>query len=188
MAGDDATVLVRDETTMRMFPPLRAAWARLGEQADVGISGHDARRTQFGAINVRTGRRIVTIAKRLTQVTFQDFLKVIRRRNRGGEIHVILDGHSAQMSAATRALARRPGIRLHQLPKLSPEFNAVDHLWQHVKEQTAPNRQYDNVDELASRTKHWTLGISARQALKKAGLLAPTSWLRGFSQNYRGPI
>ena len=170
-----------------MFPPLRAAWARLGEQAGVGISGHNARRTLFGAINVRSGHRIVTIAKRLTQVSFQDFLKEIRRRYRRGELHLILDGHSAHKTAATRALARRLGIKLHQLPKQSPELNAVDHLWRHVKEQTAANRQYVSVDELATHAKDWTLGLSKTEALRKSGLQAPNNWLRRISQNFRAP-
>jgi transposase len=187
MAGDDATILVSDETTMRMFPPLRAAWARLGEQSEVGISGHNARRTLFGAINVRTGHRIVTVAKRLTQLTFQDFIEEIRHRYRRGEIHMILDRLGAHRTASTRELARRLGIKLHLLPKQSPELNAVDHLWRHVKEHTAANRQYDTVDELASNARAWTLVLSNNAALRKAGLLAPNSWLRRFSQNLRGP-
>src|SRR5688500_15406600 len=104
MAGNDATVLITDETTMRMFPPLRAAWAQLGEQVHVGISGRNARRVLFGAINVRTGHRIVTIAKRLTQLTFQDFLEEISRRYRRGEIMLLADGHGAHKTNATLAL------------------------------------------------------------------------------------
>jgi transposase len=187
VAGDDATILVTDETTMRMYPPLRARWAPLGRQAEVGISGHNARRTLFGVINVRTGDRIVAIEKRLTQVTFQNVLEQIRRRYRRGEIHLLLDGHSAHKTKATRELAERLGIVLHPLPKQSPELNAVDHLWRHVKEQTAANRQYQSVDELADRARSWVLALSNSQALKKSGLLAPNSWLRRFSQNLRGP-
>jgi len=33
-----------DETTLREFPPLRAAWARRGQQQIVVISGRNARR------------------------------------------------------------------------------------------------------------------------------------------------
>lgn len=172
---------------MRMFPPLRASWARLGDQAEVGISGHNARRTLLCAINVRTGHRVVTVAKTLTQLTFQDFLKEIRRRYRRGEIHLILDGHTAHKTKATLALAKQLGIVMHTLPKQSPELNSVDHLWRFVKEQTAANRQYKSVDELAERARDWTLGLSNLDARRKAGLLAPNSWLRRFSQNLRGP-
>ncbi|CCF85515.1 hypothetical protein NITHO_5080002 [Nitrolancea hollandica Lb] len=37
-------VWVGDETTLREFPPLRAAWSRRGQQAEVVISGRNARR------------------------------------------------------------------------------------------------------------------------------------------------
>ena len=187
MAGDDATVLVTDETTMRMFPPLRASWARLGGQAGVGISGHNARRVLFGAINVRTGHRIVTIGKRLNQLTFRHFLSEIRRRYRSGELHLLLDGHGAHKTEATRALARRLDIVLHPLPKQSPELNSVDHLWRHVKEQVAANRQHDTVDELATNAREWVLSLSNTEARRKSGLLATNSWLRRISQNLRAP-
>jgi hypothetical protein len=44
-----------DETSLREFPPLRAAWSRIGEQAKVIISGRNARRTVVGFLNVLTG-------------------------------------------------------------------------------------------------------------------------------------
>ena len=187
MAGDDATVLITDETTMRMFPPLRASWARIGEQANVGITGRNAQRVLFGAINVRTGHRVVTIGKRLNQLTFQHFLKEIRRRYRRGEIHLLLDGHTAHATNATLELATRLGIDLHPLPKQSPELNSIDHLWRHVKEHVAANRQHGTVDELAASARQWIMDLTPTQARRKAGLLAPDSWLRKISQNLRAP-
>src|SRR3954467_14890307 len=54
-----AVLLAEDETTLRFLPPLRAAWAPRGQQAHVPISGHNAQRTLFGALNVRNGRRVL---------------------------------------------------------------------------------------------------------------------------------
>lgn len=172
---------------MRMFPPLRAAWARLGEQAEVSVTGRNDRRELFGAINVRSGRRIVVAERRLNQFTFQGFLREIRRRYRKGEIQLILDQNSAHTAKASAQLAKRLGIALHLLPKQTPELNAIDHLWRHVKEHTAANRQYETVDDLAESARDWTLGLSNKQALRKSGLLAPNSWLKRVSQNLRGP-
>ena len=50
--------LAEDETDLRLFPPLRAGWARRGEEAPVPISGGNAKRVLFGAINLETGRRL----------------------------------------------------------------------------------------------------------------------------------
>src|SRR5262245_20329539 len=47
----DAALLFEDETLLRLFPVLRRAWALRGEQARIGISGRNAKRVLFGAIN-----------------------------------------------------------------------------------------------------------------------------------------
>ena len=50
--------LAEDETDLRLFPPLRAGWPRRGEEAPVPISGGNAKRVLFGAINIETGHRL----------------------------------------------------------------------------------------------------------------------------------
>ena len=54
-----AVLLIEDETLLRWFPPLRYCWARKGEQARVPITGRNAKRVLLGAINPRTGHRIL---------------------------------------------------------------------------------------------------------------------------------
>ena len=53
-----------DETSLREFPPLRAAWSRVGHQAEVIISGRNARRTVVGFLNVLTGKLVRTVRQR----------------------------------------------------------------------------------------------------------------------------
>ena len=50
-----------DETALREFPPLRAGWARKGQQAAVTVSGRNARRTLHGALNVASGELVRTV-------------------------------------------------------------------------------------------------------------------------------
>ena len=52
-------LLFIDATRLRLFPPLRSAWARKGEQARVPVTGRNAKRVLLGAINVPTGHRLV---------------------------------------------------------------------------------------------------------------------------------
>ena len=52
-------MLTEDETDLMMFPPLRAGWALRGEPAKVHISGRNARRVIFGAMNLVTGTRLM---------------------------------------------------------------------------------------------------------------------------------
>jgi hypothetical protein len=57
--GPDDVLLFIDATRLRLFPPLRSVWAQAGKQALVPVTGRKAKRVLFGAINVRTGHRIV---------------------------------------------------------------------------------------------------------------------------------
>jgi hypothetical protein len=43
----NAVLLFVDVTILRLFPPLRFAWAFRGEQAEVKISGRNAKRVLF---------------------------------------------------------------------------------------------------------------------------------------------
>jgi hypothetical protein len=79
----DAVILFEDETTLRWFPPLRGMWARRGEQAEVRITGQNAKRVLFGTINPRTGHRITLRRPRMRQADFQEFLRLLRRRYGG---------------------------------------------------------------------------------------------------------
>ena len=65
--GVGGSVWFADETTVREFPPLRAGWARRGEQAVVTITGRNARRVVHGALNIVTG----------------ELVRVVRERSRG---------------------------------------------------------------------------------------------------------
>ena len=53
--------VVGDETSLRGFPPLRAAWSRIGQQAEVIISGRNARWKVVGFLNVLTAKLVHTV-------------------------------------------------------------------------------------------------------------------------------
>jgi len=76
----EAVLLVVEATILRWFPPLRSTWAFRGEQAEVRITGENAKRVLFGAINPPTGPRMVLRRPRQRQEDFQAFLRFRRRR------------------------------------------------------------------------------------------------------------
>ncbi len=180
-------ILMVDETMLRLFPPLRAQWAKRGEQAEVAITGQNARRVLFGAINIRTGHRLVSVARSQKQGEFHDFLRYLRRCYRGRTLCLILDKHGSHTALVTRQLASNLGIRLLWLPTQSPELNAMDHLWRSLKSRIAGNRQYETIDELANTAQQWVMSLTARRARRLAGLTSVNYWLRRFSQNFCGP-
>ena len=78
-----ARIFLFDETALRLWPPLRAAWARVGQQARVPVSGRNDQRSLYCALNLRTGRRITLGQAHQRQGDFQAFLRR-RRHGRGG--------------------------------------------------------------------------------------------------------
>ena len=56
----------------------------------------------------------------------------------------------------------------------------MDHLWKGLKQRISAHRQYPAVDEQAAWAERYVLGLTPRQARRKAGVLSPTYWLRRF--------
>jgi transposase len=171
-------VLVADETILRLFPPLRQAWGLRGRQVCVPVSGRNARRVLFGAINVRTGRRVVRRAGSMRLGEVHAFLRELRRHyHRPGRLWLILDRHGSHDSASTSRVADGLRIELLFLPRQCPELNPMDHLWRGAKAQVSSNRQYDDIDQQADEAERWVLILSPREAKRKAGMLSKNFWL-----------
>ncbi len=75
-------LLFADATRLRLFPPLRAAWARVGKPAIVPVTGRNDRCVLFGALNVCTGHRIIVSQPSETGPGARALLTEIRRRYR----------------------------------------------------------------------------------------------------------
>jgi len=182
----DAAILTVDETILRLFPPLRAAWAKRGAQAQVSVSGINDRRVLYGAINIRTGHRSVQIGRSMKLPEFHAFLEMLRRSYRGRPLWLLIDKHRSHTAPSTLRLAARLGVRLLWLPKQSPELNAMDQLWRHLKQHIAANRQYPTINDEAQAARAWVLALTTATVLRLAGLKSKNNWLRRLSQNFRG--
>lgn len=175
-----AILLFEDETILRLFPVLRRAWSLSGEPATVGITGRNAKRVLFGAINLRTGHRIVLRYGSMKQSGFQDFLRLLRRCYRGRPVWLLLDAASAHIAPKSQALAAVLNIELVWLPKQCPELNGMDHLFKEVKADISANYQYPTIEEHAACAENHVLGLTNKKALKRAGILSTNFWLQSF--------
>lgn len=168
-----------DETTLRLLPPLRAAWALRGEQAQVPISGKNDSRSLFGTLDLRSGRRMLMSS---SKQRLPDMARFLRRLRAGagakGALWLLLDAHSTHISPTTLRLADRLSIRLFWLPRQSPKLNPVDHLWRGLKDELAANRQFATIDELARYAQAWVYRLTPTETLCKAGLLSEDCWLK----------
>lgn len=175
-----AVLLCQDETLLRLFPVLRRAWSLSGEQATVAVTGHNARRVLFGAINVRTGHRVVLRCVQMRADGFQDFLHLLRRRYPGRPIYLLLDGSSLHTAPQSKAVAAALGMELVALPRQCPELNCMDHLFREVKANVSANYQYRDIDRHAECAERYILQLSNKEALKKAGVLSKNFWLKNL--------
>jgi hypothetical protein len=174
-------VLAEDETDLLLFPPLRAGWSKRGEVARVWLSGRNARRVIFGAMNLGTGTRLFLPRKKGKSVDFQAFVEEVRWHYRGWHVAWLLDEdpcHTAQASQAAVA-----GMTLLWLPKRSPKLNPMDTLWGQGKEVVSANKQYGTIEEQVERFLNHLRGMSNQEALHTAGVLSERFWLRGALSN-----
>lgn len=143
-------MLVLDQTILRLFPPLRSAWSRQGQQARVRISGENAKAVLWGVLNPYTGHRLVQV----------------------------LDKASGHRTPASKQLAAQLGIQLLWLPTQAPELNPMDQLWRDFKREVSANHQYLDIAAHVDAGVSWVLQLSPTEVLRKAGALAPGFWLR----------
>jgi DDE superfamily endonuclease len=165
-------VLALDETDLRLFAPLRSAWARRGEPAPVIISGRNARRIVFGALALRTGNQLHLVRQHRRAPDFQAFLHLILGRYRGWQVALLLDENPIHTDAGSQALAAEPGIPLIWLPKRSPHLNPQDHLWRHGKGAVCANWQPDTIDQRTQEFLAYLNSLSPIETLRKAGVLS----------------
>jgi transposase len=173
-------LLFEDETVLRLFPVLRRAWGLRGEPVRIGITGRNAKRVLFGAINPRTGHRFIHRSPNMRQEHFQSFLRLLRRSYRGRPIWLLLDEAPCHIAPRSQALAAQLTIELVWLPKQCSELNAMDQLWREMKGNISANFQYSNIDEHAAFARDWIMSLTGTEAKRKAGILSKSFWLKSF--------
>ena len=170
-----SVVLAQDETDLLLFPPLRAGWSQRGEAARVWLSGRNARRVVFGAMNLRTGTRLFVPRAKGRSADFRAFAGEVRSAYRGWHVALLLDEDPCHTAKAS--LQEVEGMTLLWLPKRSPKLNPMDTLWGQAKEVTSANKQYTTIDEQVERFLGHLRGLSNKEALHTSGVLSGRFWL-----------
>ena len=170
-------ILFIDSIVLNEIPPLRAAWAPIGEQAQVPIiAAHDIR-VLTGVLNIQSGDGLLQISARSRQADAQLMLRAIRSHWRGWQIILFLDRHPAQRARATRRLARQLHIQVRWLPTTCPELNGMDQLWRHITDEVLANEPTPDLDTTAQRAVQHILTMSPQDRRRQAGVLSDTFWL-----------
>ncbi len=174
-----------DETIITETPPLRAAWALRGHQAEVPITGNRAKRVLYGALNPKSGDLLLGESLRWDQVAVQRFFGAIRRHWRGWRIVLFLDKGSPHTAGDSRQCAQDLRFELRWLPTACPELNPTEPLWRYAKQTVLANVPPRAIQaSLEAATK--ALGVlTPQECLVKAGVLSGRFWLPGIIGNGR---
>jgi len=171
-------VWIGDTTTLREFPPLRAAWARRGQQAVVTISGRNARRSLHGMLNSATGELVRVITARARGQDVAEAIVTLGTIRPAVPKLLVWDNAPPHHTHAARDAAAAAGVEIVWLPFRSPELNPCEDLWRHLKAVVAANRCYDAIDELADRATTWLDHLSLDDIRRYAGLTSSKfAWL-----------
>jgi transposase len=79
------------------------------------------------------GKEVVEFMGRSTVYYVCEFLQMIRDKNPGKPIIVLLDNASSHIAAKTREFAKRLNITLVFLPPYSPDLNPIEQIWKSIR-------------------------------------------------------
>jgi hypothetical protein len=144
------------------------------------MTGQNAKRVLFGAINLRTGHRVVWRRPNMAQEHFQAFLHLLREAYPGRPMVLLLDEAPGHRAAKSQGLAAQLDIVLIWLPKPCAELNAMDQLWRELQGPISANYQYPTIDEHAAAAEQWIRSLTSTEALRKAGILSKNFWLKSL--------
>jgi transposase len=162
-----------DESTVREFPPLRAAWAKVGKQQVVVVSGRNRRRVIHGALNVADGDFVSLIRERSRQDDCVAFVEDLGQHHPGVPKLLVWDNAPPHHPKRVLAAAEAAHITIAWLPFRAPELNPAEDLWRVAKGHVAANRPYHDGDDSATLVQ--TL---AEQAVATIAALSPFDRLR----------
>lgn len=170
-------ILMLDETIITETPPLYSCYCRKGEQYCVPITGNRSKHILHGAINIGSGDVLLLITEQWVQETHQAFLEMIRSHWRGWHIILFEDRGTPHKAEDSLELAADLNIEIRLLPRATPELNAMDHLWRHVKGRALANRRTESIEESAMQACQYIYNLDPRERLQKAGVLSGNFWL-----------
>jgi hypothetical protein len=158
---DHETAVFQDEVDINTNPKIGSMWMRKGEQAKVETPGNNEKRYLSGSIHWRTGQVFLTEGKpkqgrdaKLFLAHLDDLRSRLRRYR---VIHVICDSASCHTSqeVAIYLWDHRDRIKLHLLPKYSPDCNPIERVWWNLHDRITRNHRCETMQELLDLTFAW---------------------------------
>jgi transposase len=168
-AGEDAHILVQDETNVRRLPPLRSMWMPCAHQKRVPVPESNDKFSLYGVLDLSEGTTYVNdYPKGNSQHTIGFLEELLEHFSR--PLILIWDQATWHTSkVVNRFIAGQQRLQVLLLPRRAPQENPMEDLWRHLKRIVAANLQR-GLDTLKSACQTFFNRLSGRQALQMAGL------------------
>jgi transposase len=101
----------------------------------------------------------------------------VRAQWRGWHLVLFEDKGPPHTAGESRVLARQLGLEIRWLPRATPELNAMDQLWRHMKAEVLANQPPRPIQKSADLACEHILALTPRERLRKAGVLSGHFWL-----------
>ena len=147
-----AALIHEDEASFRQDSTLHATWSLRGKQPTVPVTGVRKSIKIFGCVEVYTARFNYHRASVFNAITYVDFLERIARTYFPQPVIYIHDNASYHRSELAKDwfYENRKWWQVEPLPPYSPQFNAAEPLWHHVRIKGTHNRYFRKLTELDS--------------------------------------
>ena len=138
-------LLFQDEASFGRISDRRRCWAPLPMRpAAIRQIVREYVHT-LAAVCPRDGPLVSRVMPWLDSETTSVFLERAARRFAGEFLVMLLDGAAWHRANNLRVA---PNMKLLPLPPYSPERNPVEHIWNHLRENTFKNTDFDSLDEV----------------------------------------
>jgi transposase len=136
----------------------------------VVISGRNARRTIFGALQATNGELVDVVRERARTADAVALVEALGAVRPDVPKLLIWDNAPPHHPTAVKTAAQAAGVELAFLPFRSPELMPLEELWRGLKTEIAANRAYPTLAELADRAIAWLDAMSNDDRLRRSGL------------------
>jgi len=149
---EGAALIHEDEASFRQDSTLHCTWARRGHQPLVPVTGARKSIKIFGSVEIYSARFLYRRAEVFNAETYLIYLERLARHYYPRHVSYIQDNASYHKDKDVWAWfkANRSWWTVYNLPAYSPEFNAAEPIWHHVRMNGTHNRYFLDVDELLS--------------------------------------
>jgi len=173
-AQTGAAIVFADEASFRQDPTLFRTWARSGQQPHVPTYGKRNTRHVLGAVSLTGTSFTYRFASTLNGESYLTFLQQLVNLFAPQPLAVIADNARYHKHPEVRAWCQAHADQLRHwfLPPYSPQLNAMERVWGHVRRCATHNRFFETVPALVGSLRATFRSIQRRPAAIQ-GYMAP---------------